>query len=131
MYWIDVETREVVAKEIDCSIEGKIEYSDKTKKIIKDKPGLLTIHSHPMGLPPSIEDLNSNYLNSYSLGIVIGHNGKVFLYRSNERISPLYFSFKVASYSARGYNEFESRKKALEDCCDRFDVFFKEVSGRE
>jgi hypothetical protein len=131
MYWIDASSHEIMATEVDKDYCQEIQYSERTKQIIKSNPGLLTIHSHPMGFPPSIEDLNSNCTNNYGLGIVVGHTGRVFLYHSNELIPSVYFGYKVASYKLRGYNESEAREKTLQDCCEHFDVVVKEVLADE
>ncbi len=84
MYWIDPMTNKVVAKEIDSFYEKKIVYSQQTRQEIKNYEGLITIHSHPDSFPPSVEDLNTNYKRGYSIGIVVTHDGKVFVYGSKE-----------------------------------------------
>lgn len=104
MYWINSETKSVVAQVIDSCIEGKIVYPEHVKKAIKNYEKLITVHSHPAGLAPSIADFNSNYEQNYYLGIVVGHNGKVFTYSSNEFISEEYFDLKVAMFKKKGYN---------------------------
>lgn len=128
MYWIDAEECIIVAEIVDSNVEGKIEYPESLKKKLLQCKGLVTIHSHPSGLPPSISDFNSNFEHGYSLGVVIGHNGKVFVYRSNEAISETYFELKVALYTKKGYNEFESRVLAINNCMEHFDIEYKEVT---
>lgn len=59
---------------------------------------------------------------------VIGHNGKLYLYNSNEEIDKLYFELKVESYRSLGYNESESREKAIKFCMEKFDINYKEVT---
>lgn len=129
MYWIDPLELKVVAKETDGVLERKITYSNYTKQIIREHQGLITIHSHPHSMPPSIVDLNANHLRQYSLGIVVGHDGKVFVYRSGELISQGYYSLLVADYVIQGYNEYEAQVKALEKCSEGFDISVKEVTG--
>ena len=48
MYWLDLNTLEVIASETNCGIEEGIIYSESTKKTIKKCNNLLTIS----GLPP-------------------------------------------------------------------------------
>lgn len=131
MYWIDVESNKVVAKITDSTDEGKIIYPESVKRIISRNKGLMTIHSHPSGLPPSVADFNSNYEHDYSLGVIAGHNGKVFVYWSNELITENYFEQKVAQYRLSGYNEDESRKMTLDYCVQHFDIYYKEVTTNE
>ena len=98
MYWIDLDTLKIVAKEIDGITEHAIIYSNETKKTIKKYPNLITIHTHPDSFPPSINDLNSNFDHGYVLGIIICHNGKIFIYSAREQINENYYKMVVESY---------------------------------
>lgn len=131
MYWIDPEKHKVVAQEIDGKCEKQIVYSERTKAVILENTGLVTIHSHPDSYPPSIEDLNSNYVNDYKLGIVVTHSGRVYVYRNFNYISERYYQLKVDGYLKAGYNEDESQIKALCYCREHFDVEFMEVTEND
>lgn len=131
MYWIDPETCSVVAKVTNSVVAGKIIYPESVKKDISRYKGLVTIHSHPSGLPPSVADFNANYEHAYSRGVVVGHNGKVFIYWSNEIISERYFDQKVAHYRQNGYNEVEARELVLDYCKKHFDIDYMEVTADE
>ena len=108
MYWIDLDTITVIAKETDVTTEKKIIYSAKTERIIKKYDNLLTIHSHPDSFPPSIDDLNSNFEHEYAVGIVVCHDGRVYMYFANERINENYYKLMVEGYLKSGYNEDEA-----------------------
>ena len=127
MYWIDAETATIVAKEIDGCVEGKIVYSKSTLTKIRNKRGLITIHTHPSGSPPSISDLRSNYFYEYGLGIVCGHNGKVYIYSANEAVP----KERYTSLGGKFFNIFKSREMAqiamLDELQKQFDVIVKEV----
>lgn len=132
MYWIDYDECEVVAKEIDSRIERKIIYSDATKKVIeayKKSPDktLITIHSHPSSFPPSIDDFMANYDNDYTLGLVVCHNGSIFMYAASEAINSDYYNLVVADYIKDGYNDYEAQIKAINELQKNFDIIFKEV----
>jgi len=86
MYWIDPDTLEVVASETSCSEEQRIIYSEATKRAIRGKDGLVTIHTHPSSFPPSLEDFNSNYIHNNGVGVVCGHNGIVYVYWAKEEV---------------------------------------------
>lgn len=131
MYWVDLETRKIVAEETDADIEEEVVYSAKTKNIIKKYNNLLTIHSHPNSFPPSISDLNSNFCNNYSIGIVVCHNGKVYMYIAGEEISQDYYNLTVAEYLKQGYNEYEAQVKALDEIKIKFKIKFKEVMDND
>ena len=121
MYWIDATKISVVAKEVNQTINSKVVYSNSTKRKINTKQNLITIHTHPNSFPPSIEDLNSNNLNKYDLGIVCCHDGKVFVYKSESYISPYYYKKEVEEFLKEGYNNFEAQINALK----RMKKFFK------
>lgn len=71
MYWIDLDTLNVVAKETTAVVEKRIVYSVATERKIKKYNNLLTLHTHPDSFPPSIDDLNSNFDHAYADGIVL------------------------------------------------------------
>ena len=127
MYWIDLDTLEIVAKEIDGTIEKEIVYSSSTKRAIEKYTNLITIHTHPDSFPPSINDLNSNFNHGYALGIIICHDGRIFMYSANEEINEDYYKMVVENYLKHGYNEDESQMMALFEIQKNFDVDFKEV----
>lgn len=132
MYWIDLDTLKIVAKEVDSQTVEEITYSEKTKDILKkykDNPEkrILTIHSHPNSWPPSFADLVSNYQNDYNVGLVVCHNGKIFLYSAMEEITEELYNLRVAKYQNQGYNNYEALVCALKELSEKYDILFKEV----
>ncbi len=127
MYWIDMDTCKIITKEINAIKEEQIVYSKATERKIKRYSNIVTIHSHPNSYPPSIDDLNSNFWRKYKIGVVVGHNGSIFLYSANEKISIIYYQILVEEYLKEGYNELEAQKNALNEITDKFDVSYKEV----
>ena len=131
MYWIDLNTMEIIAEETNTDIEEEIVYSKNTSDVVKKHNNLLTIHSHPNSFPPSISDFNSNFSNSYSVGIIICHDGKIYMYSAAEEISRDYYNLTVAEYIKQGYNECDAQIKALEEIKDKFNIRFKEVTDND
>lgn len=132
MYWIDMDTLTVVAKELNAQTLKKIVYSERTKRVVAEykkssEKRLLTIHTHPSSFPPSIPDFNSNFENEYNMGIVICHDGKIFLYAANEKISETYYNLLVAKKLNQGYNEYEARLIVLQEMQNDFKIVIKEV----
>ena len=127
MCWIDIETKKVIAQEINQQSPTSIHYSRKTKRRIKDRKGLLTVHSHPYSFPPSVQDFNSNYNNDYGIGIVCCHDGKIYIYSSNELINVNYYKMKVEEFLKDGYNDIESQQKALSLVMQNYDIKYREV----
>lgn len=86
MYFIHAETGEVLAEQVEMTYPSGISYNDKIKALLKrskeeDIP-LVTIHNHPEGYPPSVDDLNKAYENGTVFGIAAGHNGQVYKYNN-------------------------------------------------
>ncbi len=127
MYWIDLYTMEVFAYETDSTIEEEIIYSAKTIKAIQEHEHILTIHSHPNSFPPSINDFNSNYSNNYDVGIVICHDGTIFMYQSNEIVNENYFSVVEIEYRNNGYSAEKAQIMALSELEKNFDISYREV----
>lgn len=128
MYWIDLNTLSVVAKETTISVPKRITYSDATEKAIKKYDNLLTIHTHPDSFPPSIDDFNSNFDHKYEIGLIVCHDGRVYMYSANERINENYYKLVVEDYIKKGYNEDEAQAKAICEIQNNFDINFREVT---
>lgn len=127
MYWIDIDSKDIIAKEINSKKEQEITYSKRTEKNIKKYSKLIAMHSHPNSFPPSIYDLNSIYKHKYVLGIVICHNSKVYVYRSEQMINKPYYNLVVESYIKLNCNEEEAQLKTLEELKKNFSINVKEV----
>ncbi len=128
MYWIDPKTCEIVVEEINSTSEEEIIYSESTIRKIQGRKGLITMHSHPNSFPPSISDLNSNYVNEYDIGIVICHDGKIYIYLSDQEINPGYYQLVVEEFRKNGYNDFEAQVNTLNELQSKFYISCKEVT---
>lgn len=129
MYWIDAAHRTVIAEETESRSEEQIVYSNSIRSKIQKYDNLITLHSHPNSYPPSINDLNSNFINHYGLGIVVCHDGKIFKYASNQEIREDYYKMVVEKHLKKGYNEYEAQIEALKELVTKFDIMVKEVTG--
>ena len=127
MYWIDMNTVKVVCEIVDSTAESRIEYTERVKRVIKDQNGLLTIHSHPNGFPPSVDDFNSAYANQYAVGVVCGHNGDVFIYQSYEYIPEESYYYLVNDFIKEGCSTYEAQMNTLEELSRRYDIRFRKV----
>ena len=128
MYWIDLINGKIVCKITDSKYKKKILYTITIKKMIKKSENLLTIHTHPDSFPPSIDDINSNYDHNYEIGIVICHDGRVYMYSAEERINVNYYKLTVEDYLKNGYNEDTAQIEALKEMQKKFSIYFKEVT---
>lgn len=128
MCWIDLINGKIVCKITDSKYKKKILYTTTIKKMIKKSENLLTIHTHPDSFPPSIDDINSNYDHNYEIGIVICHDGRVYMYSAEERINVNYYKLTVEDYLKNGYNEDTAQIEALKEMQKKFSIYFKEVT---
>ncbi len=130
MYWLDSKSGKIVAYEIDSSSEQEIVYSETTKKIVSSysKGRLVAMHTHPSSMPPSIADFNSCFRNGYKRGVVACHNGKVFVYTSEQEVSEDLYSLYVSSYISDGNSEYDAQLKALNKLRENHMIDFTEVT---
>lgn len=128
MYWIDMDTCKVIASETNSLLEEKIIYSRATEDTIQKYDNIITIHSHPNSLPPSVDDFNSNFHRNYKIGVIVGHNGNVFVYSSNEKMNRTYCEMRIAKYFNEYYNNYEAQCLALNEFVEKFDIDYKEVT---
>lgn len=128
MYWIDGDTGRVLLSVTDSTDERAIKYTDSIKKCIRSNNNIVTVHTHPSSMPPSIEDFNSCSNNGYAKSFVACHNGKVYGYYSNEVINPKLYNLYIQKYMNGGFSEIEAQTKAIHKLSKSFDINFWEVS---
>lgn len=128
MYWIDADTVSIVAKITDSVEAGGIKYNNSIKRVVETHKGLITIHSHPHSAVPSYNDLFCNYYYEYSLGIVVCHNGTVYLYSADEYIPETYYMLATGNFVKEGYPEDEAYDMVLRSLRDERKIYFKEVT---
>lgn len=127
MYWIDIDTGEVFASEINQKNPKEIKYSKATLREMKKHENILVLHTHPNSMPPSIRDFNSAYKNGYQICLVCCHDGKVFLYNSETKITEFFYKGTVAKYKKLGYDDYEAQIMALSEYESKENISFKEV----
>ncbi|MCM1436257.1 MAG: phage minor capsid protein, partial [Ruminococcus flavefaciens] len=128
MYWIDSETGRIALSVTDSTDERAIIYTDKIRNTIKNNKNIVTLHTHPSSMPPSISDLNSCCANKYKIGFVACHDGRVFGYTSNTVVNEQIYNMYIQRYTKDGYDEFDAQLKALERLSESFDIKVWEVN---
>lgn len=127
MYWIDFNTGNVVLCAKEEKEPGKIVYSEKMKRIIEKKYDLITLHTHPNSMPPSIADFNSAYRHRYIMNLVICHNGKIFSYNASEKISEKLYALYIKENILGGFSEYEAQLNTLNKLKLSYNITFWEV----
>lgn len=128
MYWIDGNTGQIVAKVIDEKTEKQINYTKSVIDAIKNRPNLITMHTHPHSMPPSISDFNSCLEHDYAVCLVICHNGTIFSYKSNQEVSPELYEMYVRKFINNGNTEEDAQISALETIKRNHKIVFQEVN---
>ena len=83
MYWFD---GDIIAKALDEKEEEKIDYTPSIFRAISGRNNLITMHTHPSSMPPSIADFNSCFADHYASCFVICHDGKIYNYVSAQKV---------------------------------------------
>lgn len=129
MYWIDGITGDIIFSVTDSIEKRAVEYTEKVKSVISrnsDKK-IITLHTHPSSMPPSIEDFNSCFKHGYHSGYVACHNGKLFKYSSSEQVSTSLYGLYIQKFLGDGFNEYNAQIKALNKIMENHDIDFEEV----
>lgn len=131
MYWIDGDTGEVILKVTDSNIPRGIAYTDRIRNAIKNKTNIVTLHTHPSSMPPSVSDLNSCFRNQYRMGFVACHDGTVFGYSVNEPINDRIYNIYIQKLAGGGHSEYDAQRLTLIKLMDAYDFNFWEVGSNE
>ena len=127
MYWIDGDTGDIIASVTDSATESRVIYSNALKKAIQGSSSLITAHTHPQSMPPSVSDFNSAYFHKYKKSMVICHDGKIFGYTSNQLINEKLYDIYLGQFVSEGLTEYEAQIKTLEKLQYSYDIDFWEV----
>lgn len=127
MFWIDGNTGNVICKVVDETAEQVIKYSESILKAIKGKRDIITLHTHPSSMPPSVEDFNSSFSHNYKKSLIICHDGTIYSYNASQRIEPRLWELYAQEYFDDGMDEKEAQLKALEKIKGNHDIYFEEV----
>ena len=138
MYWISRKSRKVVYKSINAESNPKIDkdnpkhilevwYEPNVFSIIQNhKDDLITLHNHPNSFPPSSDDFDCNFKYNYGLGIVICHNGDLYVYKASKRLTAVRYNAELEGirYDLHGnkdvlFDDIEIRRRCIERICSK------------
>lgn len=125
MCWIDADSETVIYYKDNETEKQKIHVTDAMEKKFNKYKSIIPIHTHPSSMPPSPADFRCMLNDKYTVGIILCHNGKIFLYSANNKIDPDLWSKYVEIFLYDGYNEYDAQILALEKFQD--DIDFEEV----
>jgi hypothetical protein len=131
MYWLDAVSGRIVTQITDMSVPNKVVYSQEFIEKYNEIKEKVTIHNHPRSMPPSIGDFESAYRNGYNKGVVVCHDGKVFVYENiKEPIREIYDAV-INNYLGSGYSDYTAQIMTLAEMSNRGILKMKEVIYNE
>ena len=108
-----VEVGRITDQNYSSAIKRTSLFNSKLKNADKSGDEILLIHNHPLGLPPSISDINALIENKNISGITVGHNGSIYKYtRPNKKISE--DDWNIAMKHFKKYSDVTAMEKSLE-----------------
>lgn len=131
MYWIDLDKCEIVASALNEKSKEKVVYTPSILKAIANRADIIAMHNHPHSMPPSIEDINSFYIHGYVNGIVICHNGTIFVYSTRNEVSERLYEFYYSELVDKGFSEYEAQLGSLREIEKNGDISIVEVGTYE
>ena len=127
MYWIDGDSGEVILGVTDSTLPRGIAYTDRIRTVLNGRDNIVTLHTHPSSMPPSIEDFNSCCRNGYRKGFVACHNGRVFWYTSKQEIRQKLYDMYIGDYLVDGLSAFDAQWETLKKLKTNHLIDFGEV----
>ena len=127
MYWIDGDSGEVILGVTDSTLPRGIAYTDRIRTVLNGRDNIVTLHTHPSSMPPSIEDFNSCCRNGYRKGFVACHNGRVFWYTSKQDIRQKLYDMYIGDYLVDGLSAFDAQWETLKKLKTNHLIDFGEV----
>lgn len=132
MYLFDAITGKVIAAQTHSSAILGVIYNENIKRVLmKSKPNtLISVHNHPRNTPPSGGDFVSSARNKYKQGIIVCHNGDIYLYKAGKKpFTSGLFDRKVIEYQGRPYylDEKEAYIKVLNQFKEEYGIQWEEI----
>ena len=116
---------------MDEQTEEKIEYTKSIFKAINGKDNLVTMHTHPHSMPPSIADFNSCFKHNYAVCLVICHDGTIYSYTSAQRVPDDLYQLYVKEFrnnrNTKEDAERNAQLAALTQISRNYKIHFQEV----
>ena len=128
---IDRITKKVVGIQKHSQFKIKVTPNKSIVKARRKYNNKIVIHNHPSNLPPSGSDFVSNYKNSNELGVIICHNGDIYVYKTIKEFTSKLFDLSVKKYEKLGYNQLEAYYNILNDFDKEGWIEWKKISIKD
>lgn len=128
MYWFDLDNECVLCHKLDETNLKEIRHTKAITKKLERCNRVLAMHTHPHSMPPSAEDFNCFVQAGYDRGVILCHDGTVYIYSAEKEVSKELMEF----YINANYKEYNDEKIAQIMALDKFEkiglVKYREVS---
>ena len=114
LYFIDSESGKIIKQNQYTVEESTVSPTKRMINMLKGRENrIISIHNHPENSIPSADDLYLAGERKYKYGIVVCHNGDIFIYRNNTDLTLNYFRIKLAKAYENSYNQDEVFAEAM------------------
>ena len=127
MCWFDIETEEIICSKLNETDKHVIHVDDNLLSKLKRYEQIIPIHTHPSSMPPSPADFNCIVDINANFGIILCHNGKIFIYSAKRHVDEKLWNKYIEVFRAEGHNEYEAQLSAIDKIQDTGDIYFEEV----
>ena len=127
MYWFDAKNKTVLCSKLDEITLGEIRHTKRIDNLIKHCPYVIAMHTHPHSMPPSPEDFNTYLEAGYVMGIVICHNGTIYIYHAYKKVDENLWSAYVAKNIKYDSDDNKAQVAALTEFQKMGLLYFEEV----
>ena len=129
VHLISYEKATVVASNTYSKTPFTVEHHITIDKEVKRSKAddLIGLHNHPSNLPPSGGDIAVAFERNYKLGVIVCHNGDIYIYRQRKEINSRIYDLTVEKYLRRGYNTYDAYDEALKEMKERYGVSWTKI----
>lgn len=111
----------------DYGVVRTEKFTNRVNEALERGEKILYLHNHPRGLPPSITDLNEMVGELNSVGLIIGHNGNIYLYTAPDK-EITDSDIRIANKKMIEYNyELEDDEKFIEVLSEQMNFIFRKL----
>lgn len=127
MYWFDIDTESVLCSKLDETNIKEIRHTKAISRKLQKCEHILAVHTHPHSMPPSAEDFNCFVEAGYEVGIVLCHDGTIYMYSANKKISLQLMEMYIQREYQKSLDEKTAQLRALDKLMETGDIFYKEI----
>lgn len=132
MYVISKNTGDIICKNVKAKKPLEVSLNEKDTETLRENYPNQTIglHNHPTNVYPTGSDFATAGYRKYSMGIIVTHDGRVFLYKTGDKVfTSGTYDKRVDKYMEKPYNLDIDKAfiKTLETMKEDYGIWWKEI----